>query len=374
MSLSLNRLSLKAPPPRVVLLPDHLFFVRSVPVSESAAEADVSAQIELALEGLAPFPLAQMYYGYRWMPGSKHALVYACYRKRFSTEETDTWPDADVVLPRFAALLGAKVEGSTTLVNTNPEGITAIHWGENGAVPTDVLTRTWSADTGELERGPARDEIIRQIGGTKRTIETNVEPTGSRDGGSSDIVFKAGEIESVFNREQLDALDVRDKTELSDRRKARSRDLLMWRTFLVCVGALVLAALLEVGVIGGRFWEKSREKRVERQSPVVADIMRLQSIATRIQELSTNRLRPFEMIALAQSKQPASVTFSRATTSGLYKLEVEAYTANPADVGVYQSGLRSLPQLSQVDIQNQVSRDGISSFRLVITVRPEAFR
>jgi len=55
-------------------------------------------------------------------------------------------------------------------------------------------------------------------------------------------------------------------------------------------------------------------------------------------------------------------------------LSLEAYTANPADVGVYQSGLRALPQLSQVDIQNQVSRDGISSFRLVITFRPEAFR
>ncbi|HEY9155163.1 MAG TPA: hypothetical protein VIM69_08535, partial [Opitutaceae bacterium] len=125
MSLSLNRLSFKAPPPRVVLLPDHLFFVRSVPVTEGAAEADVSAQIELALEGLAPFPLAQMFYGYRWTPGSKHALVYASYRKRFSNEETDTWEDADVVLPHFAALLGAKVDSSTTLVNANGETLTA---------------------------------------------------------------------------------------------------------------------------------------------------------------------------------------------------------------------------------------------------------
>src|SRR3569623_409865 len=159
MSSSLNRLSLKAPPPRVILLPDHLFFVRSVPVSETAVEADVSTQIELALEGLAPFPLAQMYYGYRWAPGSKHALVYACYRKRFGIEETDTWADADVVLPRFAALLGAKVDGSTTLVSASADGLTAIHWGETGAVPTEVLTRAWTVDTGEIERARAREEI-----------------------------------------------------------------------------------------------------------------------------------------------------------------------------------------------------------------------
>jgi len=374
MPLSLKRFSLKAPPPRVVLLPDHVFFVRSVPVTESAVEAEISSQIELALEGLAPFPLTQMFYGYRWIPGAKNALVYACYRKRFSADETDAWEDADVVLPRFAAFLSAKVDAATTLVSADTEGLTAIHWSDEPGVPDAVIARTWPADTGEIERGRVREEVVRSFGGSKHTVDANAEPVASRDGGSSDIRFQAGGVESVFTREQLDSLDVRDKAELSDRRKARSRDLLMWRALLFCVGALVLAAILDVGVLAGGIWQRSRERKVERQSPVVADIQRLQSIATRIQELSTNRLRPFEMIALAQSKQPPSVTFLRATTNGRYKLEVEAYTSNPADVGVYQSGLRAVPQLSQVEVQDQVSRDGVSSFRLVITFRPEAFR
>ncbi len=374
MPLTQNRFSLKAPPPRVVLLPDNLFFVRTVPIAETAAEADVPAQIELALEGLAPFPIAQVFYGYRWVPGAKNALVYACYRKRFSVEQTDAWPDADAVLPRFATFLAAKVEPSTTLISATAEGLTAVHWGENTDVPSAVVSRTWLADTGELERRKVRDDVLRSFGGTRHTLDANAEPTPAREGSSSDVTFQTGGIVSTYHREQLDALDVRDKAELSDRRKARTRDLVMWRGFLFCVGALILAALLDIGVVVGRVWERSRESRVERQAPVVNDIMRLQSIATRIQELSTNRLRPFEMIALAQSKQPPSVTFSRATTSGLYKLEVEAYTSNPADVGVYQSSLRALPQLSQVDILNQVSRDGVSSFRLVITFRPEALR
>ena len=68
------RFSLTAPPPKVVLLPDAQFFTRVVPVEGVATAAEVAAQVELALEALAPFPLAQMYHGHFWKPGAKHAL------------------------------------------------------------------------------------------------------------------------------------------------------------------------------------------------------------------------------------------------------------------------------------------------------------
>ena len=93
---------LKPPPPTVVLLPDTQFFVRTIPVPDAQTPEDVAAQVELALEASAPFPISQMYYGHCWQPGARHALAYAAYRKRFNSASVETWPDADAILT-FAA-------------------------------------------------------------------------------------------------------------------------------------------------------------------------------------------------------------------------------------------------------------------------------
>lgn len=373
MAASLNRLSFRTPPPRVVLVPDALFFVRVVPVAENATAADVAGQAELALEGMAPFALSQMYHAHHWAPGARFAVVYASYQKRFAAEQIAAWEDSEVVLPVFAAFFNATVEPATTLLLSREDSITAIHWGEGTRIPSQVIVRPCLADTGEIERGAVREELLRELGGTRNVIEINEAPVATRDGGVSGLCFQTGAIKSVYDREELDALDIRDKTELGALRRARARDLFLWRAFITCAAAIALAGLLELVLIGGHFWQRSRLRTVDRQAPVVAEIMRSQALSTRIEELSTKRLRPLEMISFVQSKKPASVLFTRTTTTGLLTLEVEASTNNPADVGVYQNALRQLPQLSRVDVQNQVSRDGVSTFRLVITFKPDAF-
>src|SRR5262245_13996242 len=87
------------PPPKVALLPDALFFTRAVPVTNGALPAEATTQIELAIEGFSPFPLAQLYYGWFWIPGAEQALVFAAYRRRFTAEQTALWGDAELVLP-----------------------------------------------------------------------------------------------------------------------------------------------------------------------------------------------------------------------------------------------------------------------------------
>jgi hypothetical protein len=72
------------PPPKVALLPDGLFFTRAVSVAAGATPGEAASQIELALEAVSPFPIAQLYYGYYWVPGSESALVFAAYRRRFT--------------------------------------------------------------------------------------------------------------------------------------------------------------------------------------------------------------------------------------------------------------------------------------------------
>jgi hypothetical protein len=72
------------PPPKVALLRDAVFFSRAVAVPAGATRAEVVSLVGLALEGLSPFPLAQLYYGYFWPEGATQVLAYASYRRRFT--------------------------------------------------------------------------------------------------------------------------------------------------------------------------------------------------------------------------------------------------------------------------------------------------
>ncbi|PTY07641.1 hypothetical protein DB347_05255 [Opitutaceae bacterium EW11] len=373
MALSLNRFSLKAPPPRVVLLPDALFFVRTIPIAPSATAADVAGQVELALESLAPFPLSHMYYAHHWVPGATAAVVYAAYRKRFTTEEAESWSDAAMVLPRFATLLTARVDRASTVILTLPDGLTAIHWGDHADVPSTIVTRSWSEETEPGEKARIRDELLRSLGGTKSVIDIDEAPQIETHSGGTEYVFRARNLAGTFTREQIDALDVRDKEDLAARRRARSRDLLLWRTFVACAAGVVLAGALELGLIGGRFWQRSQQSVIARQAPVVSDIQRAQTLATRIEELSTKRLRPFEMITIVGAKRPSTVVFLRTTTRSLYTMEIEATANSPADVGAFQAALRQMQEIAKVDIERQGTRDGTSNFVMAVTFKPEAF-
>ena len=65
MTLPLLRILRAGPPaPKVVLLPDGMFFTRSIVIGAASTLADVTAQVELALETLSPFPPAQLYHGF----------------------------------------------------------------------------------------------------------------------------------------------------------------------------------------------------------------------------------------------------------------------------------------------------------------------
>jgi hypothetical protein len=102
--------------------------------------------------------------------------------------------------------------------------------------------------------------------------------------------------------------------------------------------------------------------------------MTSQALATRIEELSNKRLLPFEMLALVNGVRPDSIQFMRTVTSGLYKLEVEAQTNASGDIDVFRSALNRLASCQKTEVVDPRSRDGVSTFKLVVTFRPEAFK
>ncbi|HYD85749.1 MAG TPA: hypothetical protein VEA63_16895, partial [Opitutus sp.] len=229
------------PPPKVVLLPDAMFFTRAVPIAAGSSPASAAGQVELALETLSPFPPPQLYHGFYWEPGAERALVFAAYRRRFAADQTADWENAELVIPAFASLLGGDVQSDTTVIVPSEEGLTAIVW-ENGPVPAKVVFRPLAADASDEDRARARDELL---GATprNRSIVLTASPNVETSRREREIAFRAEAFSSRLSAERAGAMDVRDKDALAALRNARRRDLVMWRAFLACVAALIILGL-----------------------------------------------------------------------------------------------------------------------------------
>ena len=378
-ALSLKFLKAGPPPPRVVLLPDALFFVRAVPVSVDPAadalrqSAEAASQVELALEALAPFPVAQLYHGHHWVPGSDRALAFAAYRRRFTPEQSAEWADAELMLPAFACILGAEVTPATTVVLASPEGFTAVHWGVPGPVPTQVWFQSVPADAPEEDRAAARTALLRRAE-SKTVLDLPALPEAQPRRSDREFSFRSGELKSRISSVTAAALDVRDKADLAALRRARARDVLFWRILVGCAAAVCLLAAGEVALFGGGIWQKARRVQLSARAPLVEKIMTHQEIANHIEDLSTRRLLPIQMIEIAASKKPAATVFIRASTTGLYTLNVEAQTPNVGEIGMYKNDLEALPSCAGVVIKNPQTRDNLATFTLFVSFKPDALK
>jgi hypothetical protein len=368
------------PPPNVVLLPDAMFFTRAVPIAAGATPAEATAQIELALETTAPFPLAQLYYGSYWAPGSERALIFASYRRRFTTDQTAQWQGAQLVLPTFATVLGASVQPATSVILSSPEGFTGVLW-DASPVPARVLFRPVTAEASEEERSRAREELLRLLGGSKTVIDLPEPPAADPAHTDREIVLRSGELVSVLPRTVTTALDVRDKGELAALRAAQKRDVLLWRVTLGAAAALLLLGLGELALIGGRAWQQVRLTQVRAQQPLVEKITSLDEQARRIEELATKRLLPLEMVTILVgedgARKPGDIQFTRVEATqagGLYTVRIEGITNNTAQVNAYGATLAALPEIDKVDPHVAQMRGNITSFTITVTFKPDAVK
>lgn len=356
-----------------MLLPDDRFFSTVVPLSTEGDAGTVSEQVELALEALSPFPVAQLYHGYFTRPGATRALAFAAYRKRFTTDETATWEGMDLVTPAFAALLAAPApEGATTWVQTRADGLTAVYFDDASGVPAAVRTCVFAADAGEPERVAARTALLREFAGSRSVVDlTAPEPQPSVEG---ELAFKSAGLQARIDEASAPALDVRDKADLAALQRSRVRDRWLWRTVIGVAAVIALCALSELALLGGKAWLATREATIAAQAPRVAEVMTKQMLATRIEELASKRLLPLEMISTISSAKPPSIQFLNTSTNGLYTMAIQAQTSAQGEIDVFQSALNQLGVCERVEVQDLNVRSGVSTFTLTVTFKPDAVR
>ena len=361
------------PPPSaaVVLLPAEAFFVRRVALDAGAAAA---GQVEIALEGLAPFGLGQLYHGHAVGGGGTQALVFATHRRLFSA---DDWTEAEAVLPAFVALLGEPPAAARLRVWTRPGAVVAAAWDGGGELPAHVAGRA----TAPGQEAAAREELVRELTarlGAAAAVEDfggEAVPVEAKGDGVGFALAGGGggrRLQTVLARTAVEAMDVRDKAYLAGRRAAARRDGWLWRGLQTAVALVGLAVLMEAALFAGGLLVRQQRAAADAAAPGIERIQTAQALGTRIDELSRRRPRPFELLAAVNQVRPPGVVFSRVTSAGQTGLEIEAQTANADTVGAFESALRAQPGAEGVEVRDLRLRDGLTTFQLSVRWREAA--
>lgn len=351
------------------------FFLRFVPLAPDLPALD---QAGLAIEGLAPFPPAQLYWGCCIAPDRASALVYAAHRRRFTPEETADWERADLAVPDLLPLLGAAPAGPALLIVTGPTHLAGAAWTAGRSEwPAAVHSRGYSAAPSEQERRQFAAELAARAGSADAPV-TWIEgrPLARREGDK--LIFEQVDAAGVIlaatttRQPEQDVLDVRDRAFLERRRTERRRGEFLWKVLRTGAQAAALALIFELGSLTLLLLDRAQQTRLKAQASVVEKIETAQGLASRIDELTHRRLRFFEMLAAVNEPRPASIQFTRTGTNGRNALEIEAQTGSADDVGAYEAALRSLPALEKVEIRDLRARDGVTTFGLSLAFKPDA--
>lgn len=368
----LPKLNLRSPV-TAIFAPTDRFFLRLVPL---APDLPAPGQVELALEGLAPFPAAQLYWGCCVAPDRASALVYAAHRRRFSAEETAEWERADVVVPDLLALLGAAPATATILIHSGDNRLSGTAWAGSTNWPVAVHTRAYAEAPTEDIRRQFAAELEGRAGLTGATVRlVTGTPRARREGDSLifELVDVAGSVvvATTVAHPGQDGLDIRDRAFLEKRRRDQHRGEFIWKVLLGGVIAAGLAAVFDLGALTISLVNRVQHKRVELQAPFVQKLETAHTLTSRVDELTHRRLRFFEMLSTINEPRPRSIQFNRTGTNGHHALEIEAQTNSSDDVGTYEAALRKIAVLEKVEIHDLRARDGVTTFGLSVAFKVE---
>ena len=354
-------------PGELVLVPASRFFLTELPLDSAAGAA---GQVELRLEETSPFPLAQMYHGFVASPDRTRALGYAAYRRRFTAEETAAWAGAGAVVPALLALIGTAPAQPEIVVHMDEGTLSGVAWDGKSAWPVAVMTQAVT-ESSEAAISELVEELRRRSGLAGAGVTRLDGPISASREDDGDAIFRIGDRETArLPAAGLADADVRDKSFLEERRRQETESRGWGRALAGVVILVLLAVGLEILAGGTAVWNKRRRATVEAQAEAVRRIETAQTVATRVEDLAARPVRPFEWLAMASAARPRSIQFVRVASRPGLALEIDAQTANAADVATYEAALRRLEGLESVETRDLRSREGLATFTVALKFKP----
>jgi len=247
------------------------------------------------------------------------------------------------VLPTFAALLGAPLAPGTTLILTHAESLTALHAAPEG--PAQIFTTplppaSEDAAVNEAALAAAKAELIRTVGGSTIVIDLASLPVAQAAASDGEYTFVSGEITSRLSPPPPPPPSMSETKATSPSAAAPSRAMSSsgaWPS-AVCSPSRSSEWANSPSLLAAPPGSNTRVAQFNAQKPTVEKIMNAQALATRIEDLSTKRLLPMEMISVVAAKIPGNIRFTRVVTDSkdLERVATYALTGNSGGDPLFQ--------------------------------------
>ena len=367
----LQRLDATLPRRRTLLAPGEAFFTRQVELPEGIAPADVPGFVQLQLEASAPFPLENLAWGFVRGKG-RVVLVFAGVPDRVygAASAESLWH----VFPSFLPLLLCPAPSDECIVIGVSGGTaSALFHKAGGDLPQRVSSSPLPSDF-----DPSAPQAAQKLAAllslpANARIQPGIRRAGEADSGDTRISFPVSgcgtdkPFEAALSGDALWNADVRGRTYAASERKVRRTGLLAWNAFsagCVFAGVLLVAALalVSVRIATGIVNAGIRSRAVE-----VEALQDKADFATNLESVTERDMKPFSMLAVANSGRPEGVIFEKVSSLDWNVLHVEGVAQRSEFVQSYIELLSKNPSVRSVKTNRTATTGGHATFDIDIS-------
>ena len=373
---------------KVLLVPGEVFYCHSLTLPPEISDSEIDQFAELSLEGLSPFPLDQLLWGFLRDEKTSLILIYAAYRESINKLGVENLDQCYYVLPSFITINGVSFdEPSITFLSEN-NSMSALTFSAHSTVPENVFTLSLeNIDNSDASLLKVKNSLLVSLKNEGYKIDNNIYLGTSALVDSDDkLRFKhrlvSGEIDSDLNstvtrlpmdEKKLWDADIRASSFKLKASRKRNYSRYVWSSTQLAGIAASLFLLLQFIFMMTNTWTDFRIDKVAERSDEVALIEQKNNLLLRIEQIAQNELKPFEMLATMNLKRPSSIYFTQAVSDSFNQIQVDGAASNVEVVNRYMENLRNLPLVSDAKIKKIVSRSGNAPFTVVVTFNPSPF-
>ncbi len=378
-----SQLRARIPERRVLLVPADTFYGHRFDLPADIPPAERSGTIELLLEGVSPFPMDHLHWGFLFEEKTHQAFVYAAPHARLTKLGIEKIKDYFHAFPGFLTAIGPTFTRRTVRFVSENTAVTAIYFEPGESIPARVSSRRvhdeFLSDKAVLE---ARDKLAKAVPAEEGwTVEEGVfvgagilvegerklicfhrrllpDTDETADTPPKSHVFPL-DLEAVW------AADIRSPEWCAAERKDRRISRSIFKATAAAGFFLAFLLLLQGINLGLGIYNRSRAEHIVELQPKVQRINDTWALAARITQSTEQDLAPFRMLELINEVRPQSVYFTRTRATTFNELRIEGFSAAVAPVNAYADSIRQLPFVAEVE--NIVeTRDGQTRFDLLI--------
>ncbi len=378
-----EKIDRKLPSPSVLLLPGDCFFSQSFPLPEGIERKDIRQFAELSLEGISPFPLANLCWGYLSHPSSPHVLVYASYRERLSEQGYEDLDQYHQVFPGFITRFGQTFERAAISFLFENGSLSALFFQKNNPVPEKIISRALGDETPDSSALLVLRENLIKTGETsgylpeegvwtgidhRIDVDGMVQFSHRREGMTGDDLSTAS---PQFTAPALDewslwVADVRNHNFSRQMYRARRTSRRLWQGAVAAMVAVAILLVAETSAFMTNLWTHSREKQIEAQAEEALRIESRFDLLQKVDQFAQHEIKLFEMLDILNRLRPASVHFTRASSDAYNQVAVHGLGTNVEEVNRYGEQLLGSPLIAEANIQ-VVSRRGKAPFSMQVS-------